>query len=217
MHLIDSKTREASLPEAPNKFKVRAGAFFETRPNSPHYLLTDGLVIVYAQHPQAYHSQESVCLGLYSPSSILGEPLGSNLPYNKKVRAVRDSSFRAIPRDFMSANPADRIHLVNASDHDKSIQEDRITLITSASHMREKLAWALLALTSPGKREVPVNQTVLADLIASTRTSTNSILRELEKSGILASNSATYRVTEPAGVEKLEAILKRMNPHLIPK
>ncbi len=218
MPFIDSKSRQILPPETYTNFTVNGGDFFRTHPDSPHYLLRNGLVIVYAQYASAYASRDSVCLGLYSPYSLLGRPLGQdNLPYSRKVRAVSNSVFQAIPREGSITNPVAKALITEASDHDKRIQEERINLLTSAAHIREKIAWLLLALTKPGKREIPIGQQVIADLTGSTRPTTNTALRGLERSGVLSTNSATYKIIEPTGVEKLKTIVRRMNPDLLPE
>lgn len=218
--LVESRNHKIIVPQDSQKFRMNRGDFFVTGSNDPYYLLEAGKAIVYTKFPKADSKTgfKEVCIGLYSKNSLFGEPLGKvKHPYTKKIRAVSEEAvIRVIQRGSQIANPDDRILLIKASDNDKTTQENRIALMTQANHLRYKVAWALLALTSPGDREVPTSQQIMADLTASTRANVNTALRGFERSGILFNNSATYRITEPDGVEKLETILTSMNPHLVP-
>lgn len=218
--LVDSQSQEIIAPRDSSRFRINGGDFFVTGKNNPYYLLEEGKVIAYNQFPEAGPERRSreVCLGLYSSWSLLGEPLGKvKHPYTKRIRAVSNEAvFRVIQRGGQIADPDDRVLLIRASDQDKTTQENHITLMTQSNHLRYKVAWALLALTSPEDREVPTSQQVIADLTASARISVNAVMRSFEEAGILSNSSASYSITAPDGIKQLVSIVESLNPYLLP-
>lgn len=176
--------------------------------NNPPYipLLVRGEAVISIQRLH----EEDMCLGIYTPYSVFGEPLTQkHRPYTKRIQSLKESTIIPLSRSEERLTNQYAEETQTAKDRDGIQAEQRLLFLDCKAP--EKLAALLLHFTQ-GKVGIPADipQHLLASIAGISRVMVNTTLRLMEKNGTITNNHSVYEITDEAQLAKLTRMASRV-------